>query len=85
MVMNEMEVIRCIAQYSTVSEQLVEEHPLIGINLLAFQKELSVTEKNHVLLLIKNWFNTGYLRKYLDNEPTLNFKKFRYFLSAQPI
>lgn len=45
MVMNEMEVIRCIAQYSTVSEQLVEEHPLIGFNLLAFQKECSVTEK----------------------------------------
>ncbi len=47
MIMNEMEVIRCIAQYSTVSGQLVEEHPLIGFNLLAFQKELSVKEKTN--------------------------------------
>ncbi len=84
MVMNEMEVIRYITQYSAFSEQLVEEHPLIGFNTLALQKELSVTEKINPMYdcYSINCVNTEFLRKYLENDPARDFKKFIYFLEA---
>lgn len=85
--MNKMEVSRFIAQYSAVTDQLVAEYALSDFKLKAFQQEFSEKEKSNLMYdcYSINAVNTGFLRKYLNNEPAWNFEKYRYFLEAHSI